>query len=139
MTLANHERWKWSGILTPDHDSSPSTSTSASFFSSAVDILQRYAFFNFQPWLRLASMEPKPPTEFRFPLSADARNQRGPFDEQELARVPDHRARACWVYGELASSKTLASWESLRSSAARRRKSSTVRYFDRSHLFDNCA
>ena len=41
MTLANHERWKWSGILTPDHDSSPSIS--ASFFSSgAVDILKRY-------------------------------------------------------------------------------------------------
>ena len=67
----------------PDQVRSPSTAASflssgvvdASFFSSGmVDMVQRYAFFNFQPWLRLASMEPKPPTEFRFPLSADARN-----------------------------------------------------------------
>ena len=57
---------------------SPSTAASffssgvvdASFFSSGmVDIVRHYAFFNFQPWLRLASMAPKPPTEFRFPLS----------------------------------------------------------------------
>ena len=66
---------------------SPSTAASffssgvvdASFFSSGmVDIVRHYAFFNFQPWLRLARMAPKPPTELRFPLSAVAPNVAGP-------------------------------------------------------------
>ena len=96
---------------------SPSTAVSffssgvvdASFFSSGVvDIVQRYPFFNFQPWLRLASMAPKPPTEFRFSLSADTRNQRGLFDEQDTRARPRLTEISALEYGKLASSKTLA-------------------------------
>ena len=54
-----------------------------------VDPVPLRYFFDIPAWLRLASMSPKPRQEYRFPLYADARNQRGPFDEQELARVPD--------------------------------------------------
>ena len=59
------------------HESSPSTS--ASFFSSgAVDIVQRYAFFNFLALAQIGFNAPKPPTEFRFPLPRFAPNVAGP-------------------------------------------------------------
>ena len=62
-TTTPRRRWRRNNIprrRAPDHVRSPSTSTAASFFSSGVvdasffssgmvDIVQRYAFFNFQP------------------------------------------------------------------------------------------